>query len=548
MAARPPEARTDSANSHGFVAVSLVSFVAATAFTVAVAWGRNGGHWVYVLDDSYIHMAMARTFADSFEWGVVPEGYEAASSSPAWTLLLAGAFRLVPFARDWLPLVLATAAGAAVLALVGHEPLCVRLAPLRAGRALASVVPFVLFLPALAAMGLEHAAHALLAVAALRLLAQVTSSAVGGRTLAGYYVLLGLAPLVRVEGAFLVAGCVTALAVEAIARRRTVLVERSALSAVAGLVPLAAMAAINLSHDQYALPNSVMAKSRLATGGMSEILPNAGAVVRTLLTADPLVTAPAVGAVVYLAFAARGRIGRHVPECVAFLVTVALHAGVASFGNFHRYHAYLVIIGVFVTVRLLGEVVPDRTLAPAALALTTALLLMAIPKAPFMVRLPIASGNIHAQQYQMGRFLATSYGGRAVAVNDLGAVSYLHRGPVVDLRGVGTREVLTAIRDDRADRTFYRGLAERREVAVVAVYAESLPGAIPTEWTRVGSWTLRGTVITPAYRTVVFYATSADEVGALRSRLCAFEPHLPDSVDVSIIPSGGCPHRRPPAS
>lgn len=159
---------------------------------------------------------------------------------------------------------------------------------------------------------------------------------------------------------------------------------------------------------------------------------------------------------------------------------------------------------------------------------------MAAPKVPFMARVPIASGNIYAQQYQTARFLATTYAGRAVAVNDLGAVAYLHRGPVVDLLGIGSREVLTAIRDGRADAAFYRELVARREVEVVAVYEESLPGAIPMEWTKVGAWVLRGTMITPAYRSVSFYAPSPGDVATLRAALHAFEPSLPPGVEPSF--------------
>lgn len=74
--------RRGSENSKTFVVVSLVSFIVAIGLLVGISWVRNRGYWVYVMDDSYIHMAMARTLADNQEWGPVPGGYEAASSSP----------------------------------------------------------------------------------------------------------------------------------------------------------------------------------------------------------------------------------------------------------------------------------------------------------------------------------------------------------------------------------------------------------------------------------------------------------------------------------
>src|SRR5262245_56602570 len=67
---------------------------------------RTGGTCSYALDDAYIHMAMARHFAEHGVWGVAPDEFSSSSSSPLWTLILALLYR-VARPLDSAPLVLA---------------------------------------------------------------------------------------------------------------------------------------------------------------------------------------------------------------------------------------------------------------------------------------------------------------------------------------------------------------------------------------------------------------------------------------------------------
>ena len=47
--------------------------------------GQTGGTFVYAQDDPYIHLALARTLAQSGVWGIRPDEFACASSSPLWT-------------------------------------------------------------------------------------------------------------------------------------------------------------------------------------------------------------------------------------------------------------------------------------------------------------------------------------------------------------------------------------------------------------------------------------------------------------------------------
>ena len=82
--------------------------VAALAVLVSAAeWlaGMSlcGGELCYPLDDTYIHLAMARQLAESGTWGLEAGVPVFASSSPLWTVLLAAAVMIssVSLAGDY---------------------------------------------------------------------------------------------------------------------------------------------------------------------------------------------------------------------------------------------------------------------------------------------------------------------------------------------------------------------------------------------------------------------------------------------------------------
>src|SRR5262249_52497480 len=77
------------------LALGLLVTALVVAATAVVSVHRGGGHFVYGLDDAYIHMTMARTFAQHGVWGIAPDRFASASSSPLWVLVLAAIDRVI---------------------------------------------------------------------------------------------------------------------------------------------------------------------------------------------------------------------------------------------------------------------------------------------------------------------------------------------------------------------------------------------------------------------------------------------------------------------
>lgn len=76
-----------------FAAIGGVLLLGAICTIYAVVWSRclsqTEGHFTYVLDDPYIHLGIAKNLATHGVWGVTQYEFASASSSPLWTLLLA---------------------------------------------------------------------------------------------------------------------------------------------------------------------------------------------------------------------------------------------------------------------------------------------------------------------------------------------------------------------------------------------------------------------------------------------------------------------------
>ena len=71
---------------------ALAVFLTSLTSALRVALRLTGGRFIYALDDAYIHMAVARTFALHGIWGCTPFHFSSSSSSLLWTFLLGAAY------------------------------------------------------------------------------------------------------------------------------------------------------------------------------------------------------------------------------------------------------------------------------------------------------------------------------------------------------------------------------------------------------------------------------------------------------------------------
>ncbi len=504
----------------------------------------NGGRLTYSLDDTYLHLALAKNLVRHGVWGFsVLDGFNSSDSSLLYPLLLAACVAVFGD-REFMPLLLNVLASSAALFYVA---VVLRRFAITGWRSFVTLVAIIVFvpLPAMISTGMEHSVQILLTLAFVDLAARLLMNAsrpAGGTTAqsAGLLVLGGLLTSIRYEGLFLV-GIVGLLL---LCRRRWLL---AGLLGIAAALPLVAFGWYSVRQGWYPVPNSILLK-----GNTTAVLTPAGVLAylghgpRVLLTRPHLLI---VSCWILAALIMEWRRQRtlwtyEMLLLVITLAAIALHVQFADAGWFYRYEAYLMVLaflalGIWVFRRQAPAEAVARGWAPPpprlarALAIVLGLascLLLGVRTARALEKVPVACHNIFEQQYQMGLFLRQFYTDQGVAANDVGAIDYLADIRLFDTFGLANLDVLRARRANRYDHAVVEQLLNRYHVRVVMVYREWAPiyGGVLPAWVQVGQWSLTDAVICAP--TVTFYAPDAAMVPELTHSLQAFAPLLPKSV------------------
>jgi len=505
---------------------------------------RNEGHLAYALDDAYIHMAMAKHLVVDGVLGVTPEGFTFATSSPLWTLLLAGTYALTGVSVE-APLVLNLLCALASMVLVFG--LLRRWVP-SAFMQFIGLLMFLYLTPLVPMVfaGMEHCLHILLILALFFFGVELlTADHPAGRSrhanrsrLVLLFTIAALAVMVRYESLFLVA----ALALLFLLRRRP---WPAVLLVLAGLLPVAVWGIVSLSQGGFLLPTSLMLKGHfpLWSSPVAIVRALGYTSIQRLTSQEPVLYALVVGA--GLALLHRSRRESFWRPRALWPVLVILgclgHLQFAKTGWFYRYEAYLHALGIVaILVAFCDRSARDlwtqfrrapwlQGAAVIALALLIFLPLHYRGKAALQEAVP-ATGNIYEQQVQMGRFLRAYYDGASVAANDIGAINYYADLQCLDLWGLGTTAIAKARRAGTYSTETIGRLTQERGTRIAIVYADWFTDPIlPEGWRSAGRWTIRNSIVC-GDETVEFFAVRQEEFPRLVDCLQAFSDSLPPGV------------------
>lgn len=539
------------------VGTAALVYVAVTLLLLAWGLALNDGVFCYPLDDTYIHLAVAKRFALGGIWGPTPHGFCSSSSSPLWTLLLAASFRLVGV-REWIPLAWNVVASALVIWSVDRM-VAVPWPSRRARRWLLGVLVLVAPLPALTLLGMEHILHVLANLWLVWLSARLVTSPPGS-TPAFTCAVLGAAAvtlLLRFEAVFVVASVCGLLCW----RRRPL----PALAiAAAAAIPLVAMGFFSHTQGGFWIPNSILMKGYLGWRGRIDGVAMAfgGRAVDSLFNSITLsLTCPLV-AIASLLWFRRGRpeASPSVAQVVGAIVlwSIVLHLQFAGIGLLFRYEAYLVVAGLLAVALLTPCDVPTRVrqwyaqvvrvdwpsrFRPLALAALAAVPLITYgARAVQSAGLTVLSTNDRLLEHVWpARLVNAFYNDATLVVNDVGAMAFLTDARLLDLYGIASSEPVRLFLGARggpplASLREWIGRSDAR-IAVLQTEQSWVATALPAAWVHVADWRIPRNVVY-GDRVVGLFARDQEEGRRLTDALARFAPQLPGAIDLEL-PAGG---------
>lgn len=482
-----------------------------TAELAAILW-LNNGHFLFTLDDPYIHLALAENLLHG-HYGVNLQEYSAPSSSILWPLLIApltliGDGALALLALNSLLALLSLQVADRLLDQLPQPPVASQRFWLLAGFVL------VANLAGLAYTGMEHNLQVLLAMLIVYGMVLVAQ---GKQPPALLWSAIVLAPLVRYECLALSGAALLFLFVQGHYRQSLL-----AGTLIAVLLGLFSLLLLSLGLDY--LPDSVLTKSGVAASGLAKLQHN---LQRNFLPPATLKAMALLLALLLLAAAAINhrlpRPARHGSAVLALAIVLQLLAG--RIGWYFRYEIFL---WAAVISWLLWLQAGRDTAKPVRALLWLMLAISLLEHLAAAITTPLASANVYHQQYQMQRFLRDYYR-QPVAVNDLGLTSYRNDQYVLDLWGLGSGEA-RRLRASAVDPGWMDSLLHKHQVQLAMIYHHPVWFAsVPDNWIKLGELQHSGPKITARFP-VSFYTPCRQCVPALQQQLAAFSATLPAQV------------------
>jgi len=529
---------------HWALISSIFLFCIIIAIIFVLSIQKTNGHLVYALDDSYIHMAIAKNFSQYASWGVNRNSFSSSTSSPIWTFLLSiiylifGVNDISPFILNIIFSILAIMAFYFILKTYTSRNLLIFIV----------LIGIMFFTPFLSLVfgGLEHTLQILLDIIFIYFSVRILSTEkYSSSELILPLILAPLVILVRYEGLFLV---FTVFILLFIKKKY----KYSIYMSLSGILPISTYGLISIIHGWYFLPNSVLMKgNRPHLSNISSIINTFGGTCLKQMTKNIHILVLIISALFILIILYNEN--KYIWKkdklyIIIFIVVTLLHLQFAKTGWFFRYEAYLVPLGLFSIFIGIYKYIPQKIklknikidLIPLYIFILILTIIIIYPLAKRGLHatreIPDATKNIYEQQYQMGLFLKKYYNNSIVAANDIGAINYLSDIECLDLIGLGDMDIAELRRKKLLNTESLYKLAKEKNVKIAILYKNwfEVFGGFPKEWIEVGEWGIPKKVVC-GDTLVSFFAVDKLEKYTLINNLKDFSRYLPKDVYQSGI-------------
>lgn len=528
-------------SSYIVIALSLCALFIPVILTEYGVLKFTNGILSYPLDDTYIHMSIAKNLAQNNTWGINANQFSAASSSILYTVLLAALFKI--FSANFLiPFVINVITGV-ILIIIIQKRLQKENINYISQFLIIFLVIFFTPLPALVISGMEHTLQCLFSFLFIFIFSDWYENFKNNKAVklpASLYITGLLVCAIRYEGLFLVGiVCLILLWNKKISA--------AFLLGFISLLPIIIFGFYSVSKGSYFLPNSVLLKStpvELSSTGavsfISNILIDKLTLFKNGITSLATQRLLLILPLTYLMFRKFFADKNAYAQILLILaVSTLLQLSFASTGWFYRYEAYLVLCSVVIislVVYKYGKPYfqsQQKAVYPVLVFVAFILFFpLLLRSAAAYTKAKQACINIYEQQNQIGNFIKKYYNKDTVALNDIGAVSYQKQSGVVDLWGLADIDVAKGKRNNYSTPAFLYKLANDKNVKIAAVYDSWFDSALLNKWQKVATWQIKNNVIC-GDSIVSFYAVKNNIAPLLKTNLTEYQKSLPADIKVT---------------
>lgn len=514
----------------------LSIFTVVTGFYLFLGWSQlpAGHRFIYPIDDVYIHLALAKNFAEHGVWSINTTGFDSASSSILYTLLLS--FFIKIFGNwEYYPLLINIVSGYLTVYVIyryfrdfyGEKEL------------IWALFLFLLFslLYVMVLFGMEHTLHMFLISIAIYFIQKNILEKFRGKSFVVLLIIVFFVSIVRFESMFFTASLAFALFL-----RKNLM--QGILILIAGFLPIIIFGMISQNEGGYFFPNSVMIKGNFPAGEnflyscwnlfLNGIILNFSFYKWLFF---PLL-------IIFLHLFKKYKrseilnLFKNETLIITIVCTAILHSLFAMLK--YRYENYLMIALLLISIPIISKYISEIKWKKFNFTVFNILNLGSISFIIFISFyrsgyhhnvLKYCSKGINEQQVEMSRFLHDFYSGKKVVANDIGAISYFSQVHLFDIVGLGSTEVahlkvasrkLSHREGDVMTKKFITNFVSENNYTVAVIYPEWFQ-PIPANWIPVASWTINERSFGPAIHRVVFYALKPEEVRALQGNLMKFD-------------------------
>ncbi|WP_110517591.1 hypothetical protein [Herpetosiphon llansteffanensis] len=494
-----------------YLILGLILFIQGVAI-----YSLNAGKFLYILDDPYIHLSLARNIAHG-HYGINLVEPSAPSSSILWPFILAIFARLPLF--EYVPLLLNIGFALATLFFIHKIIDLIFQHTLSSAKKTFFVALFIIIcsMTPLIWSGMEHMLQILLTVIVMYQLLEIQINQKLHKSLIGMLVLLSL---VRYESLAISIPILVFLYFKGYRKL-------AATGLISIIALLAAFSYFIHSLGLDYLPTSVLIKRSLFSNRNSFDL-----FLRTIfISMQSRTWFILLGMVLLIGLKLRQKTHKLFISITALSITLYLLFG-TTLGSFYRYETFIITYSIIVFMYLYREFL-IKILSSTRKQLFTSifislLLFIYLDYAHPIIYTPKFSNSVYLQQYQMALF-TDQYYKKNVGVNDIGLIAFTNDNYTLDLFGLSNIDVI----DYRKSQTpgWMDQLSTQYDANLIMIYDEWFTGFIPNDWIKLGQLKLDLPVAIVAYKEVSFYVRNPAMVEEVKQLLEQFSRTLPEHAE-----------------